>query len=235
MSDQTSIAQVQSPPPAILPYVGPIPPQTPIVPHFNRVRIGDADIGTIVFENNGKVCQVPFFVNFDKVNVFFRKCPNDKFLNTENPECSCSSFIREFIDYGAINIKAGSHFYTANGSGTFYPVALFILLAVTLTIICAPFVYFFSYRMTRSELKEAADKGFFFEWHKQRLSSLICLTFICLGFVLLIIGVSGQNEIDVLGLVKTSAGPGVAFALFGFLLWRMIIARPTSKSRQSRR
>ena len=217
---------VQSPlpsPPPILPFPG---PPTFWTPTFQHITVGEADSGMIVFQSNGKTCRTPMFVNFDKVRDFFAKCPADKFLNPDHPECSCGAYTSNFTDYGALVIKSGSWSYTANGSGVLYPIFMFVILAVALIIICTPFVYFFSYRMSRKELSETNRETFFFQWYKQRLSSLICLMMVCFGFILLLLGVSGSSEISVFGLFKLSTSlPGIVFALLGFLTWRIILTR----------
>lgn len=168
------------------------------------------------------------------MRIFFEKCPSDKFLNPAHPECSCKEYTTAFTDYGVLNLKFGSWFYTANGTGTFFPILFFVVLGVALMIVCAPAVYFFSYRMSRRELHETHREEFFIQWHQQRLSSLICLLLICLGFVLLMMGVSGQSEIDIAGLVKTTALPGVIFALMGFLTWRIILSRGRQQAARAR-
>jgi hypothetical protein len=224
MTDPVIVAQAPPPqqPPPILPFQGPLP----FLPAFQPLAVGEADAGMVVFQSNGHICRVPRFINFNKMQTYFAKCPSDKFLAPDHPECSCGTYTSNFDDFGSVVIKSGSWSYYASGNGALYPVVMLAVLSVALIIICMPFVYFFSYRMSRRELSQSHREGFFFQWHKQRLSSLICLTMICFGFILLLLGVSGNSEIAVFGLFTISTSlPGIVFALLGFLTWRIILTR----------
>jgi len=196
---------------------------------------GDAITGG-TFVANGAECKVPQYIITEKFNAFAEKCPPNKFLNAEFPECSCASFNANFNDFAVVMVKSGGTYFSGFGSGGMYPYLVFCLVVVSMTIAAAPFVYFFSYRMSRNEIRDTHKPDFFLKWHRQRLSSLICLVLICFGFSLFFFNLVGSGTTFKLGsLVITTAYPGLVLALFGILVWMKILNKSESVSAHKRR
>jgi hypothetical protein len=212
--------------PKTLPIPGISP--NPNFPHFQTYQLSDSFTGIGAFVANGQTCKVPAITNFGKLNIFFQACPPDKFMNPANPACTCSA-LRELVDDQAlVSLKLGSYFFNYYGSGTVYPAMALLVAATVMTIVCVPFVYYFSLRMSTRELREIRKgRQFFLAWHQQRQSSAIGLVLICFGFILVLMGITGTAEVDVFGLFKmTTSYPGLISLILGFLTWRMILIRP---------
>ena len=204
-------------PPAVLPFPG------SFVPSSNFV-VGETPIGVLVFRNNGQECSSPMSVYPDKYINFFNKCTPDRFLNVEFPECGCDSIRNIVMDYGVLNLKFGSQMYIINGSGTAFPILMILVLFPVIFCICYPFVYYFSYRMSKKELILAKDRNFFYQWHTRRLSSFMSILLVCGGISLFSFGISGDSEVDVLGLKIATQFPGLILAVLGVVLWAKIIS-----------
>ena len=217
----------QTVPPPILPMPGPpanLPPFRP------NPLAGDVATGLGNFLSNGAECKVPRYMTGEKLTPFFEKCPPAKFLNPANPECSCAEFHNSFQDFAVVMVKSGGTFVSGFGNGQLYPLIFLSMLVVVMVVLCAPFVYYFSYRMSRKEIKDTDQPEFFFRWHKQRLSSLICLVLICFGFALFFMDLVSANTIKFGDILELSTGyPGLVLTAFGFLIWMKILGSETSK------
>ncbi|WP_349958134.1 hypothetical protein [Rhizobium sp. ZPR3] len=208
--------------PAVLPPIGAGP--MPILPQYQPLLIGETNGEFGVFDANGHTCRVPKIVNISKIRAFFGGCPPAKFLNDQNPECSCKAFISQMDDFGILTTKIGGQYYTAYGTGIGYPIMLVILALIVFGTIGAPIIYFISYRMSRSEIQATKNPEFFFQWHARRLSGLFALVLFCAGFALFFLSLAGTSEIELLGLRLSTNYPGLVMVAFGFLIWWRILS-----------
>jgi hypothetical protein len=230
MTSKLMIAQAQPAPQPGQPQ----PFQPPKVLPIPRLQsYGDATIGALELSANSKTCVVPTIVDRFRFDVFFTTCPIDKFLKPEYPECSCAAYLQRLDDFGGVAFKWGPHYHSALMPGIAFPLLWLALVLAILVALCAPAVYFFSYRMSRRELAAAGNPDFFLRWHRQRLSVFICMAMTCFGFLLVLLGIAGNATISLgEGWNITTTTLGIVFVFFGFLIWQYILRRPSYEDAQ---
>lgn len=216
------MSQLAAPP--ILPFPGPNGNQLLQFWHSSPPA-GDAVSAMGTFVANGNECKVPQYILGDKFSHFAEKCPPEKFLNSSYPDCSCANLHASFDDFAVVMVKSGGTFFSGFGNGSLYPYIFLCILIVLLVVICAPFVYFFSYRMSRNEIKDTHRPDFFLKWHRQRLSSLICLVLVSFGFALFFMHFVGSGTTLKINdwFEISTAYPGLVMALLGILVWMKIL------------
>jgi hypothetical protein len=164
-------------------------------------------------------CLIPQYP-FSEVNKFLLNCTTEKFMNPDNPECSCNALNASFPDYVITLTKSGSMLGEFGGSGgaSLYVFAAFVV-AISF-VVTLPLTLLISYRMSRREVQATKNGTFFMKWHRQKQSSFISLVLIVLGVILLFASVSGQSELDLAGILKiTSVYPGLISLVLGFWIW----------------